>query len=107
VDFGPGTVCPLMTQSGHSTCANPSASLRRRGEMRPFFHLHSGDELVGTALGAEKGGFALFDVKPILAESIDDIRLVRNKNRVGARRNVRYWPLADIPSCTAHVRFWG
>jgi len=20
---------------------------------------------------------------------------------------VRYWPLADIPSCTAHVRFWG
>ena len=21
--------------------------------------------------------------------------------------DVRYWPLADIPSCTAHVRFWG
>jgi len=21
--------------------------------------------------------------------------------------NVRYWPKADIPSCTAHVRFWG
>ena len=21
--------------------------------------------------------------------------------------NVRYWHLADIPSCTAHVRFWG
>jgi hypothetical protein len=20
-------------------------------------------------------------------------------------RHVRYWPLADIPSCTAHVRF--
>src|SRR5262249_38815794 len=21
--------------------------------------------------------------------------------------DVRYWPIADIPSCTAHVRFWG
>src|SRR5262249_5531721 len=21
--------------------------------------------------------------------------------------NVRLWPIADIPSCTAHVRFWG
>ena len=29
------------------------ASLRRRGEVRPFFHLHSGDELVATVLGAE------------------------------------------------------
>jgi hypothetical protein len=22
-------------------------------------------------------------------------------------RNVRFWPKADIPSCTAHVRFRG
>ena len=21
--------------------------------------------------------------------------------------DVRYWHLADIPSCTAHVRYWG
>ena len=21
--------------------------------------------------------------------------------------DVRYWHLADMPSCTAHVRFWG
>ena len=21
--------------------------------------------------------------------------------------NVRFWPIADIPICTAHVRFWG
>jgi len=21
--------------------------------------------------------------------------------------NVRYWPKADMPSCAAHVRFWG
>ena len=26
-------------------------------------------------------------------------------NRI--RRDVRYWHLADIPSCTAHVRYWG
>jgi len=25
----------------------------------------------------------------------------------GACRNVRYWPLADITSCSAHVRYWG
>jgi len=24
---------------------------------------------------------------------------------IGEWRNVRYWPKADIPSCTAHVRF--
>jgi hypothetical protein len=23
------------------------------------------------------------------------------------RFDVRYWPKADIPSCTAHVRSWG
>jgi hypothetical protein len=23
------------------------------------------------------------------------------------RPDVRFWPKADIPSCTAHVRFWG
>jgi 4,5-dihydroxyphthalate decarboxylase len=22
-------------------------------------------------------------------------------------RNVRFWPKADVPSCTAHVRSWG
>jgi len=24
-----------------------------------------------------------------------------------ALANVRFWPIADIPSRTAHVRFWG
>src|SRR5262249_59149636 len=62
------------------------SSLRHRGDVGPFFHLHASDELVGTALGAEEGGLALFDVKPILAESIDNVRLVRNQNRVGAGR---------------------
>jgi hypothetical protein len=27
-------------------------------------------------------------------------------DQIGAA-NVRYWPIADIPSCTAHVRFRG
>ena len=30
----------------------------------------------------------------------------RSSNKAAAR-NVRYWHLADIPSCAAHVRFWG
>src|SRR6516164_562220 len=61
------------------------ASLRRRCQDRPVFHLHSRDEPVATVLGAEDRGFALFDLEPILAERIDDVRLVRNENRVGAR----------------------
>ena len=39
--------------SGPHTDKPHRASLRRRGEVRPFFHLHSGDELVATVLGAE------------------------------------------------------
>ena len=27
--------------------------------------------------------------------------------RLSERGDVRLWHLADIPSCTAHVRFWG
>ena len=30
----------------------------------------------------------------------------RRGDRMNAQ-NVRYWHKADIPSCTAHVRFWG
>ena len=26
---------------------------------------------------------------------------------VRCMRDVRYWPLADIDECAAHVRFWG
>jgi hypothetical protein len=39
--------------SGPHTHRPHRPSLRRRGEARPFFHLHSGDELVATVLGAE------------------------------------------------------
>src|SRR5215467_16357516 len=57
-----------------------------RCDVRPFLHLHSGDELVATVLGTEERGLSLFDVEPVLAERIDDVRLVRNEDRVGARR---------------------
>ena len=59
-------------------------SLHRRRDVRPLFHLHAGDELVATVIGPEDRGLALFDVEPVLAERIDDVRLVRNENRVGA-----------------------
>src|SRR5512144_2267478 len=92
-------VQPRQTRPAYSQAHRPS--LRRRGDMRPFFHLHAGDELVATALGAEEGGLAFFDVKPILAESIDDVRLVRNENRVGARR--RYGAEQLVKSVDAAV----
>jgi hypothetical protein len=48
---------------------------------------------------------ALFSPTPCCRER----RLRQWRNRVvlvpNAQLNVRYWPLADIPSCTAHVRF--
>jgi hypothetical protein len=39
--------------SGPHTDKPHRLSLRRRGEVRPFFHLHSGDELVASVLGSE------------------------------------------------------
>src|SRR5262249_47185854 len=60
-------------------------SLRRR-DVRPVFHLHAGYELVAAVLRAEHAGLAFFDVEPVLAERIDDVRLVRDHDRVGAGR---------------------
>jgi hypothetical protein len=33
------------------------------------------------------------------------IQLQQRADRVAV--DVRFWPKADIPSCAAHVRFWG
>jgi hypothetical protein len=33
--------------------------------------------------------------------------LARSSSSTGHVINVRYWHLADIPLCTAHVRYWG
>ena len=32
--------------------------------------------------------------------------LARSSSSIGHVVNVRYWPIADVRSCTAHVRFW-
>src|SRR5690242_4890798 len=61
-------------------------SLRRRCDVRPFLHLHSGDDLVGTVRGAKQRGLALFDIEPLLSERVDNVWLMRNENGVGARR---------------------
>ena len=33
--------------------------------------------------------------------------LTQSSNSHHKLGHVRYWHLADIPSCTAHVRYWG
>src|SRR5215470_3378491 len=80
-------------------------SLRRRCDVRPFLHLHSGDELVGTVLGAEQRGLAFFGVKPLLAKRVDNVWLMRNENRVGARRRCGAEQLAkSLAAATVLVR---
>jgi ABC-type uncharacterized transport system substrate-binding protein len=39
--------------------------------------------------------------------TIPETFLLRADQGSNRRRNVRYWHKADIPSCTAHVRFRG
>ena len=46
--------------------------------------MQAGDQDVLAVLGTEERSLALFYVEPILAERIDDVRLVRNENRIGA-----------------------
>src|SRR6516162_9264806 len=58
--------------------------LRRHRDAGPFVHLHPGQELVAAVLRAEDRSLAFFHVEPILAERIDDVRLVRDENGVGA-----------------------
>jgi hypothetical protein len=60
-----------------------SGLFRRRGDMRPIFHLNAGDELVAAIRRAEDRGFTFFHVESVLAERSDNIWLVRDENRVG------------------------
>src|SRR6185437_2145047 len=39
-----------------------------------------------------------------LSRSTAEILIIRTS---AAPRDVRFWPIADIANCTAHVRFWG
>ena len=45
--------CPLSGRADIVKYTPHRRSLCRRGETRPFFHLHTGDELVATVLGPE------------------------------------------------------
>src|SRR6476469_2522498 len=63
--------------------ALPSLLCRRR-DPRPFIHLHPRHEFIAPVSGAEERGLAFPDIEPILAERIDDIRLVRDQDRVRA-----------------------
>src|SRR5262245_28160300 len=57
---------------------------------------------VGTVVGGTVGGVT-GGVKGALGVSDKQKR----KPITGTGPPVRFWPLADIRSCTAHVRFWG
>src|SRR5262245_34210561 len=95
------TVAPIsaVTRSACSQAHRPS--LRRRCDTRPFLHLYSGDELVGTVLGAEQRGLALLDIEPLLAERVDNVWLMRNEDRVGARRRCGREQLAKSVAAAA------
>ena len=58
--------------------------IRGKRDARPFIHFHPGDELVAAVLGPEERCLTFFHVEPILAKRIDDVRLVRDENGVGA-----------------------
>ena len=42
-----------------------------------------------------------------LRSSTDPGRYPQSRKLHNPGTNVRYWHKADMPSCTAHVRFWG
>src|SRR6516164_10206642 len=62
----------------------PPGLLRRHRDAGPFVHLHPGEELVAAVLRAEERCLAFFHVEPIFAERIEDVRLMRDENGVGA-----------------------
>src|SRR5262249_23728864 len=57
-------------------------SVRIDGELRPVLHLHPRHEPVFAALWLEDRGLALLDVEPVLAQGVDDIGLVGDKDVV-------------------------
>src|SRR5262252_8862765 len=57
---------------------------RGGGDARPIGHLHAGDQHVFPVLGTEDRGLAFLHLKPVLAERVDDVRLMADEDRVGA-----------------------
>src|SRR5215813_11580422 len=63
----------------------PAPLLRRSRDAGPFVHLHADNERVTSVLRAEDRSLALLHVEPVLAERVDDVRLVRDEDGIAAR----------------------
>src|SRR5215831_1982530 len=70
-----------------SSGADGSAGLVRHDlrDARPIGHLHTDDQHVLAVLGTEDPRLAFVYVPPTLAQRLEDVRLVRDQQRVGAR----------------------
>jgi hypothetical protein len=65
------------------------------GLVAPTSGVYLGTDEIGAVLSGDESG----------PDFIPTTKSQQTKGRLSA--DVRYWPKADIPSCTAHVRFWG
>ena len=78
---------------------------RRRTDVRPCARIGAGGGSrrdLELDYWANKGDVKLFSVVSEASR-----RRWRQKRITLRSLSCRYWPLADIPSCTAHVRFRG
>ena len=81
-----------------SFCAHTTEMLENVADRARFVRLPLGQERrAALRLTARRGA------KKRLSDSLSAVRAA-NSSPAG---NVRYWPLADIGVCTAHVRFQG
>src|SRR5712671_7459902 len=56
-----------------------------RRDAPPILHLYASDQDVFAVLGTENRRLAFLHVDPILAEGVEDVRLVGDQKGVGAR----------------------
>jgi hypothetical protein len=71
--------------------------LFRDGNARPGGNLNARGQKVRAVLGTERRRVALLHLEPSLAERVDDVRLVRDRNHVGAALR-RQRQLLGLPS---------
>jgi hypothetical protein len=57
---------------------------RCEGDARPRVHLYACNERVAAILGTEDRCLTLSHIEPVLAQTIDDVRLMGDENGVGA-----------------------
>ena len=82
---------------------------RRRTDVRPCERIGAKKkgggyrrDLLSSDYWANKGDVKLFSVVSEASR-----RRWRQKRIALRSLSCRFWPLADIPLCTAHVRYWG